>query len=406
MAQTATVQGGLVRKDDATPLPLKEVAVKGKVKGYILGLVARMRYENNAEDPAEIIFRMPVEQSQAVVAMTAVVDGRKIKATIREKKQAKEMYDDAIASGSTAAMGEKDTEDIFSISLGNLRAGGEAEIELHFVDELPIDAEGNVRFSLPTTLKPRYTPAGSKDVLAPVIGGLTQVTHGTFSGVQQFELKVLEAQNVSAVTSPTHAINVSRDSAVSVTIADGESLEKDLVVLITPKEPNQPKALVEAGVPVTDDKEVGFMGSLAVMVSFFPKIPETDDCCEFIFLVDRSGSMAGSFIRSAGETLVLFLKSLPEGSYFNIIGFGSGYESLFPSSVPYTQENLDKATTHAQNIVADLGGTEILEPLKYIFNKCPQMKGLSRQIFLLTDGSVSNARVCIDVVRKNAHKAR
>ena len=406
MAQSTKDQGGVLRIGSATPLPLKEVSVKANVEGYVLGLVARLLYKNDSEDPAEIIFRMPVEQSQAVVAMSAVVDGRKIKATIRDKKRAQEMYDDAIASGSTAALGKKETDDVFSISLGNLRGGGEAEVELCFVEELPVDAEGNVRFSLPTTLKPRYTPAGSEDPLAPVAGEPNQVEHGTFSGVQQFELKILEPESVSAITSPTHKINVCHKSVASVTVADGETLEKDLIILISPKDPCQPKALVEVGVPVGDDKEVGFMASPIVMLSFFPEIPRVSLSCEFIFLVDRSGSMAGTFIRSAGETLVLFLKSLPEGSYFNIIGFGSGYESLFPSSVPYNQENLDKGTTHAQSIVADLGGTEVLQPLRYIFDECPPVKGLSRQIFLLTDGSVGNSRECIEEVKKNAHKAR
>ena len=39
------------------------------------------------------------------------------------------------------------------------------------VGELGVDAEGAVRFSLPSTLKLRYTPAGSTDPLASVPAG-------------------------------------------------------------------------------------------------------------------------------------------------------------------------------------------------------------------------------------------
>ena len=43
----------------------------------------------------------------------------------------------------------------------------------------------------------------------------------------------------------------------------------------------------------------------------------------FIFLIDQSGSMSGSPIKVASKALLLFLQSLPAGSYYQIIGFGS-----------------------------------------------------------------------------------
>jgi hypothetical protein len=80
-------------------------------------------------------------------------------------------------------------------------------------------------------------------------------------------------------------------------------------------------------------------------------------------ICDRSGSMAGSKMTQTRSTMEMFLRSLPEGVLFNIgktckhwisqvttisVGFGSRFEYLFPSSVPYNQENLQIASEHVK----------------------------------------------------------
>ena len=377
-----------------------------EVKGYVLGLQSTLKYCNDSPDPVEVLFRFPVEQSHAVVGLTAVIDGRRIRAQVREKEEARAAYDDAIASGRSAAFAEEKSGDVFSISLGNLPPQKEAEIQLQLVGELPIDAEGGVRFSLPTTLKPRYTPTGSSDPLTPVPSGDSdQVEQASIAGAHSFQMTVLDAKDVAEVTSPTHDINVIKEEeGFRVALSERKPSGKDLVILIKHKAPHALKAVVESGAS-TGKEENAFMSSPAVMVNFFPEFPNEEAACEFIFLVDRSGSMSGGFIRSARETLVLFLKSLPEGNYFNIIGFGTRFEKLFPQSVPYTQETLDKATEHAEKMQADMGGTNLIQPLQYVFES-GSLPGRPRQVFVLTDGSVSNTDTCIQKVKENAHTSR
>ena len=99
---------GLLVKDQTASLPLKDVSVSALVQGYLLGVQSVLKYENSGPDPVEVLFRTPVDESHAVVGLEAVIDGRRIRAEIKAKEEARwSTTIDAVASGRTAAFGEK-----------------------------------------------------------------------------------------------------------------------------------------------------------------------------------------------------------------------------------------------------------------------------------------------------------
>ena len=88
----------------------------------------------------------------------------------------------------------------------------------------------------------------------------------------------------------------------------------------------------------------------------------------FIFLVDQSGSMSGTPIEIASQSLQLFLQSLPAGSYYQIIGFGSEFKKYDEEPKEYTKENIPETFKKISTLSANLGGTNIYSPLKYIYD--------------------------------------
>jgi hypothetical protein len=52
--------------------------------------------------------------------------------------------------------------------------------------------------------------------------------------------------------------------------------------------------------------------------------------------------MGGTRIEQAKQSLVLFLKSLPENSLYNIISFGSDFERMYKTSIAYDDSNLEE----------------------------------------------------------------
>ncbi|CAF5017713.1 unnamed protein product, partial [Rotaria sp. Silwood1] len=151
----------------------------------------------------------------------------------------------------------------------------------------------------------------------------------------------------------------------------------------------------------------------AVMISF---IPSEQDCRqdsnnvtnEFFFVIDCSGSMAGDDkIGLARKAMLLFLKSLPVNCRFNIIRFGSKFSALFTDQVTreYNKENMCQAEAMIKDMGADLGGTELLMPLRWLKENKPPASCV-RQIFLLTDGEVSNVSEVTNLCRDMAAYTR
>jgi len=73
--------------------------------------------------------------------------------------------------------------------------------------------------------------------------------------------------------------------------------------------------------------------------------------------------MSGKRINKAKEALILFLKSLPTDSYFNIISFGTHYKKLYDKSQIYSTETLKYSIKEIEKMSANMIGTEIMKPL-------------------------------------------
>ena len=123
----------------------------------------------------------------------------------------------------------------------------------------------------------------------------------------------------------------------------------------------------------------------------------------FIFLVDQSGSMSGNSIQIASKALKLFLQSLPVGSFYQIIGFGSDYKKYDEIPKEYTKENIIESLKIINKLEADLGGTNIYSPLKDIYDSFEIYDSikLSKNIFLLTDGAIENKENTLSLIENN-----
>ena len=197
---------------------------------------------------------------------------------------------------------------------------------------------------------------------------------------------------IQEVRSPSHPIAVKigststappaqgfRISQASATLSQGDvALDKDFILEIVNDIADKPKAVLETY--ADDSRQKALMVTLVPTVSLPPAMPE------IIIIADRSGSMTGSKITTLSRALKVFLRSLPEGIYFNICSFGSGHKFLWERSRSYGEKSLAEATEHVEGFDASFGGTETLAAVQASIEARDVEKDLA--LILCTDGDI------------------
>ncbi|XP_069107148.1 von Willebrand factor A domain-containing protein 5A-like isoform X2 [Argopecten irradians] len=390
----------------SSQVPLKSVGVDVTIKGFVANVQSTLTYENQKEAAVETVFVFPIDDQSAVYQFEADIDGRHIVAECQDKEQARETYKDALKTGHTAMLlSESDTSgDVFECKLGNLPPHGAATLTFSYVTELTTDSEGIVTFTLPTVLNPRYTPPGFE--MSPPSSDAIHYTDIQYQ--MRFVTKVEGQHLIKAIVPKMDMLKVELaedKKSANVTLDDATKFkfDHDLSLTLEYEDVFQPTVILEKG----QNSKEGFLKSDVVMMDFLPdlrSVPELTEA-EFVFVIDCSGSMGGDRIAKAKETVLLLLKSLPVGCFFNVVAFGSSFKWWFTSSMKYDETSLEEALVLQKGLDANLGGTEILQPLESLYAQ-PLHTAKFRQVFLLTDGDVSNTNQVITLARRNAANTR
>jgi len=157
MEQTVAATSGLLSTDGA-PVPLVGVSARAEVRDYACRLVLSQRFRNDEAQPIEAVYKFPLDEGSALCGFEVEIDGRVVRGHVKEREKAFEEYDEALMKGHGAYLLDEERADVFTVSVGNLPPGKEAVLRLTTVSELPLEGDA-IRFTLPTTIAPRYAPA-------------------------------------------------------------------------------------------------------------------------------------------------------------------------------------------------------------------------------------------------------
>ncbi|KAM3911741.1 inter-alpha-trypsin inhibitor heavy chain H6 [Leptodactylus fuscus] len=357
---------------------------------------------NPHEESKDAIFDLELPSSAFISNFTLTVNGKTHVAEVKEKHQAKKMYDEARRQGKTTAhVGTRDREtEKFRVSM-NVEAGGEITFTLTY-EELLKRQLGKYEHSV--SVRP-----------GQIVQNLTvQVIISERTGIEY--VRVLPLRSSRLLT------NTLRGEAAAPPSTEIEKSPHCARITFQPT-PEEQAAQSNSGIVADfvvqyDVTLKDLAGDVQIYNGYFvhyfaprglPTIQKN-----VIFVIDVSGSMFGTKIKQTKSAMHVILNDLHRDDSFNIITFSDVVKVWKPgASIQATYQNIKSAKEYVNKIEAD-GWTDINAAIlaaASIFNQTsPKMeKGGTRQkiplVIFLTDGEATSGVTASTRILQNAQKA-
>lgn len=398
---------------EAIPLAHTDVALD--VRGLVEEATVTQQYVNSSSEPIEAVYVFPLPHDAAVYDLEIRIGNRLIHSVIRERAEAKRIYEAAKSEGKRAALVEEERPNIFTASVANIMPGDHIDARLRYVERLRWE-DRRMRLDFPMVVGPRYIPgtqaighegtgwapdtdqvADASRITPPVRNPDSRPGHDI-----SITVDLDPGFEFGTVKSVSHAINVHRlaDGRQHIELAGGATIpNKDFILEVEQVESTKPKTALFLS-PDDKSNETEFL-----LAAFPPTVqPVRHVPVEMLYLIDISGSMAGTSIEQARGALLQGLDRLNPGDRFGIMAFNNNYYEFASEPLTATAENVAAARRYVQRLEAE-GGTEMLPALVHLMKK-PEIPGYLRHIVLLTDGDLGNEEEIFAALRKNLGGAR
>ncbi|CAM4664871.1 unnamed protein product, partial [Caretta caretta] len=257
------------------PVPLHRSLVSVLIRGFVEDVGCRLLCRNEEPGPMEAVFKFPVDAEAVVDTFQAQLWGAWIQAQLQDKRQAQELYGDALAGGQSSFLLQQEGAggNVFSCSLGNLPPGEEAMLTLSYTCKLPLEHDRAACYVLLTVLHPHYTPHG--------VGWGEHHPGGPVCPPRGAALHPEPKRH--AAVAPRHQLlsncpltplsyTAGNLTAAQVSLAQAPSWDQNLELLVYYVKPHKPSVVLEARLPGAEPGSL--MGDLAMMMTLLPSMPE------------------------------------------------------------------------------------------------------------------------------------
>lgn len=392
------VQMPLFVKPDTveSALPLDFTDVKVEITGPLVNVKVRQHFKNLLTEPAELDYLFPLPEDAAITGFEMQVGARHILGDLQECDVARAAYEDARGQGKRTGLFEMRRANLFALRLANILPGEGIDTSVSYQQRVSY-SDGKFEFVYPMGLTPKYDrPQNLQEgegVHAPV------AMPGEKIGPVTIEVLVDSGFPTGEPSSPSHILVIVRedDHRFQVHLPEKQYPDHDFILRYPLKETNVVAAAWTSGEP---GKEFFLATVVPPRMEKEPQVPPRD----FIFVLDRSGSMTGEPIAQARNALRACLRSLNPADTFRILLFDNQLEWFRNEPAFVTQELVDLADAYLGK-VQGRGGTEIILALEAVLS-LPEDLQRTRYIVFLTDGAVSAEAQALERIRARVGPAR
>ena len=337
---------------------------------------------NNRQLEGTYIF--PLADEVVVSDFVLYINGKPVKAELLAKDRARSIYEGIVRSMQDPALLEYVGTRAFKARVFPIPPKGERRIQLEYSQVIKADS-GLARYTYPLRTD-QYTqqPTGSLAV--------------------SIDLK--SKHGLKTIYSPTHEVAINRKNDHQANISyEGSDVQvlRDFACYYSLSDKDFGIDLITHRDDVDED------GYFMLLISPKYEVNKKEVVKkDFIFILDRSGSMKGRKIEQAKKALSFCINNLNDGDRFNIILFNTDVD-LFSKELVSVKKERKNALAFVENISAN-GGTNINGALQAALEEEPEQKR-PRIIIFLTDGEATvgvteTVRILKNVSAANSENSR
>ncbi|MDR3632917.1 MAG: VIT domain-containing protein [Isosphaeraceae bacterium] len=388
----AGAQGLIVDRDArhfhvpiARVFEIREVSVDARIRDQVAEVQVSQTFHNPGSFQIESEYFFPLPEEGAIQNFVLMVDGKELPGRLLPKDEARRIYEDIVRTRRDPALLEYMGRGLFKTSVFPIPPGADRKVTMRYT-QLCKRERDVVEFSYPLSTQ-KFT--------AKPIQRLA------------LNLSIQSRDAIKSTYSPTYDTRVDRsgDHDVRVSFEQREvTPATDFRLVYTLAEGALGASVLSYRPSGSDDGYFLVLASPQVKPPDRKPQPKT-----VVFVLDRSGSMAGKKIEQAKKALGFVLNNLRDDDLFNIVVYDDRVESFQPELQRFTSETRRAAERFVENI-REGGSTNIDSALKAAMGMIQSDDRPSYVLFLTdglpTAGETRELSIADDCRQANAKHAR